>query len=92
MHEVVVPVSPRVDPVSPRSNWKDAWQQQVPHAGQSNVVHNASLESTESPVPPHLPANLDQPLSANDVHGEQRSSTSSDISRDRQSRSLSLRE
>jgi len=45
MNEVVVPVSPRVDPVSPRSNWKGAWQQRVPHAGQSNVVHNASLES-----------------------------------------------
>ncbi len=89
MNEVVVPVSPRVDPVSPRSNWKGAWQQRVPHAGQSNVVHNASPESIESPVPPHMPANLDQLQSADDGLGEQRSPTSSDISRDRQTRSLS---
>ncbi len=85
-NEVVDPVSPRVDPVSPRSNWKGAWQQRVPHAGQSNVVHNASLESIESPVPQHMPANLDQLQSVDNGQGEQRSPTSSDISRDRQTR------
>ena len=78
-----------VDPVTPRSIWKGAWQQRVPRAGQSNVVHNDSLESIESPISPHMPTKLDQLQSADDGQGEQCSPTSSDISRDRQTRSLS---
>jgi hypothetical protein len=78
-----------VDPVTPRSNWKGAWQQRVPRAGQSNVVHNDSLESIESPVSPHMPTKLDQLQSADDGQREHCSPTSSNISRDRQTRLLS---